>query len=176
MTFAKTAFEQIERELRKKNFGILGTVSTDGRSHSTGVMYAVSSQDEPLKIYVVTRTRNKKVRNIAKNPNVSFVVPLSRRLLSFVPPSCIQFQGTARIVDATDKAAIRAFESSYVLRMILRLESDIVTQHDDQACFIKISPDPTVFTYGLGISPLELGRRAAHAAAKVQIPSELLEE
>jgi len=65
----------------------------------------------------MTQTGTKKIRNIAANPNVSFVVPLSRRFLTSIPPSCIQFQETGEILEAKDKAAIQAFTTSYVLRM-----------------------------------------------------------
>ncbi len=47
----------------------------------------------------MTRRHLKKARNVVANPNVAMAVPLTRRLLWFVPPPCLQFQGTAEILD-----------------------------------------------------------------------------
>jgi len=175
MAFVKVTFEEVERELRRRNFGILATVSKEGRVYSTGVLYAVSPAKDPFQLYVITRSRNRKVRNIKENLNVSFVVPLPRRVLTFVPPACIQFQGTAEIVDAKDQAAVRAYRSSYFLRMILRVEDDIVRRQGGEACFIRIRPDPVVFTYLLGLPLWEFRKRAAYAGAKVKIPPERMQ-
>lgn len=175
MSFVNVTFEEVERDLRRRNFGILGTVSREGRAYSTGVLYAVSPAKEAFQLYVITRSRNRKVRNINENPNVSFVVPLPRRILTLVPPACIQFQGTAEIVDGKDRAAVRAYGSSYFLRMILNVESDIVRSRGGEACFIRIRPDPVIFTYLLGLPVWEFRKRAAYAGAKVRIPPERMQ-
>jgi hypothetical protein len=73
----------------------VATVTEDGRPHAT-VVYAVSPLDEPLCLYVTTNARNKKVANVRANPDVAFVVPLSRPILTGLPPACIQFQGGRR--------------------------------------------------------------------------------
>jgi hypothetical protein len=46
----------------------------------------------------------KKPRNISANPNVALVVPLPGRLLSFLPPPCIQFQ--ARPISSSGPTAL----------------------------------------------------------------------
>ncbi len=168
------SFGQVEKELRGRTFGILGTISPDHRPHSTGVVYGVSTPLAPLAIYVTTRTSNKKVRNVRANPNVSFVVPLSRRLLTFIPPYCVQFQGTAEILEASDNKAVKVFQSSYFLRTILQTELAIVSKAGGEPCFIRVSPDPTIFTYGLGIPIWKLKRKAGVAMSKVSIPVERL--
>ena len=170
----KVSFKQVEKELRGRSFAILGTISRDYRPHSTGVVYSVSARTDPLAFYVTTRTNNKKVRNIRANPNVSLVVPLSRRLLSFIPPYCIQFQGTASILEASNEEAIHVFESSRILRMILKTEFAIVAKAGGDPCFIRISPDPTIFTYGLGTPVWRLSSSAGAAMSKVTIPMERL--
>ena len=37
-------FDYVEKQLRKKNFGILTTVTPEGRPHSVGVVYASTSK------------------------------------------------------------------------------------------------------------------------------------
>jgi hypothetical protein len=83
--------EVILSELRRHSFGVISTVTGGGRSHSTGVMYAMVARGHGLTLYVMSDTRAKKVKNIASNPNISFVVPLQRRFITFAPPGCIQF-------------------------------------------------------------------------------------
>ncbi len=170
----KVNFQQLERELRRKHFGILSTVTADNRSHSTGVLYGVSPVKRPLAVYITTRSGNRKIRNIRANPNVSFVVPLPHRVLGFVPPSCIQFQGTAEVREFSDGEAVETFRSSRFLRMILRVESEIASH--EAACFIRITPDPVLFTYGLGVPVWRLRGRAGQAASRVSIPPERTEE
>ena len=78
---------------------VLSTVSKEGRPHSVGVVYGISRQRKCFEMYVMTRRHLKKARNLAANPDVSFVVPLTRRLIGFIPPPCVQFQGKATIVN-----------------------------------------------------------------------------
>jgi len=56
----------------------------------------------------------------------------------------------------------------------MTVEADIVSRRGGKACFVRIWPDPVVFTYGLGMSFLELIQHAGDAAAKVEIPPERL--
>jgi hypothetical protein len=120
----------------------LGTVTKGGRPHATGVTYGLSPVGRLLQLYVTKRTRNKKVHNIAFNPSVSFVVPLFWRVLTFVPPACIQFQGTAEIVGADDATAIEAFQTTYVLRRILRMEFELADRTGERGLFRADSPRP----------------------------------
>lgn len=50
-------------------------------------------------IYVMTRRHLRKARNIAHNARVSLVIPLTRRILWFLPPPTIQLQGHAELLD-----------------------------------------------------------------------------
>ena len=118
---------------------------------------------------MTTNARNKKVANIRANPGVAFVVALSRVLRTPLPPACLQFQGTADVVDGNDEGALRAFGSSWFLRTILRTEHRIVAA-GGQICFLRIRPDPVIFTYGFGMSPLALRRHAGRGAGRVAIP------
>ncbi len=89
----RVTFEQVLRQFRKYNFAVLSTVAEDGTADSAGVNYGLAGRDAEFAIYVMTRRHLKKARNIARNPNVSLVIPLARRLLWFLPPPCIQVSG-----------------------------------------------------------------------------------
>jgi len=172
MTPVKVTFNQVERELRKRNFGILGTLSRKGRSHSVGVLYGVSPPNKSLALYVMTGRDTRKARNIANNPNVSFAIPLPRRLLTFIPPNCIQFQGTAEIIPLEDEGGRQAFSATMILREILKYADKIAEVQNEKICFIRIYPDPVIFTYGLGVSWIELREHLENAASRVEIPAE----
>jgi hypothetical protein len=79
---------------------------------ATGVV-SVSPPGEPLCLYVTTNARNKKIANVRAHLDVAFVVPLSRAVLTPLPPACLQFQCTADVVDGTDEGALRAFGSTW---------------------------------------------------------------
>ena len=94
---------------------------------------------------------------------------MSRRIATGLPPACLQFQGRADVVE-DDEAALRAFRTSWFLRMILRTEHRIVAR-GGRICFIRIRPDPVIYTYGLGMSLLTLRRHAGQGANRVRIPA-----
>ena len=147
---APFGFEYIEHKLRSKTFGILSTVSKEGRPHSIGVVYAVSPPGRPFCIYLITRPVLKKARNIAQNPNVSFVVPFPQYLLRLLPQSCIQFQGSAKIIGIDDSEAAEAFERSIVLRRSKQHSLSL-----GASIFIRIVPDEKIFSFGISAGALK---------------------
>ncbi len=147
-------FEEVERQLRKRSFGILGTVTPKGAPHATCVLYGVSPPEEKLALYVVTERHYRKTRNVLADPHVWFVVPVPHAILRFVPPSCIQFPGAADVRSLDDPVGRAAFGQDRILRMsIEQAERD---EYD--AVFLRVRPGKRVFGYGLGISLLELRR------------------
>jgi hypothetical protein len=165
-------FEQVLRQLRKHNFAVLSTVGEDGTPDSAGVNYGLAGRNADVTIYVLTRTHLKKARNIARNPNVSLVVPLPRRLLGFLPPPCIQISGKAEILDWTDGAGTDAFRRFWIGRRILRMYEDADRRGETRTCFVKITPNPVISTYMVGYSAWELRSRGELASGKVRIPHE----
>jgi len=170
MSAQRLTFALVEKAIRGRSFGILSTVSRDGRPHAVGVMYAVPAREKPFEFYVLTDKSTKKARNVASNPNVAFSIPLPRRFLGFVPPNCVQFQGTARVVSLEDRTGREALSRSPILKKILQLE-----ESQREGVFIRISPDPVIFTYGLGLSLLDLVRDIAGASARIEVPRSRLE-
>ena len=122
--------------------------------------YGVSRPGRDLVIYVMTRTHLQKARNIAQNPSVSLVVPLTRRLLWFLPPPTIQLHGRAEIVDWTDEEGTEVFRRFWMGRRILDAYQESHRRGETRICFLKIVPDPVVYTYMVGCSIWQL--RIAH--------------
>ena len=89
-------FELVERTLRRETFGTLSTVTENGRPHATARGLCGLPRDEPLILYVTTRTTTRKVRNIRAHPDVAFVVPVSRRLLPVFPLAPFSFKARRR--------------------------------------------------------------------------------
>ncbi len=163
-------FEFIEKQMRKKTYGIIGTVDEKNRSHTTGILYGVSHPGDTFAVYVVTGAEYKKTRNIRLNHNVSFAIPFPHHVLSFIPASTISFQGTAEVLPIDDEAAVRSFSSKWILRENVKtgLEGafDVV--------FLRIRPDKKIHVYGVGVSMMKMMRNPQLAAYSVQVPEKRL--
>lgn len=158
-------------ELRRRNFAVLSTVDGEGRPDSAGVNYGLSATASGPVIYVMTRTHLRKARNIARNPNVALVVPLSRRFLWFLPPATIQLRGRAELLDWSDEAGTAVFRSFWLGRRILDAYAASRRRGETRVCFLKITPDPVVRTYMVGFGVWKLRSRLESGAAKVVIGS-----
>ena len=156
--------------LRTRDFAVLSTVGEDGRPSSAGVTYRMTGTGPEPVVYVMTRRHLQKERNIERNPNVSLVVPLTRRLLWFIPPPTIQLCGRAEILDGTDEQGTRTFRGFWLGRRILDAYRRSQRRGETWICFLKITLDPVISTYMVGCSIWELSRRMEAGAAKVVIP------
>ena len=172
MNEQQVTFEVVLSHLRKRDFAVLSTVSNESKPHAVGVNYGVSRPGRDFVIYVMTRTHLQKARNIEQNPNVSLVVPLTRRLLWFLPPPTIQLHGRAEVVDWTDEEGTDVFRRFWMGRRILEAYQESHRRGETRICFLKIIPDPVVYTYMVGYSIWQLRTRMESGAAKVEIPPE----
>jgi general stress protein 26 len=172
MSDQRVTFELVLSHLRTRDFAVLSTVTRESRPHSVGVNYGVSRPGRDLVIYVMTRKHLRKARNIAQNPNVSLVVPLTRRLLWFLPPPTIQLHGRAEIVDWTDEAGTDVFRRFWMGRRVLEAYQVSRSRGETRICFLKITPDPVIYTYMVGFSLWQIRKRMESGAAKVVIPPE----
>jgi hypothetical protein len=120
----------------------------------------------------MTRRHLKKARNVARNPAVSLVVPLPRRLFRFVPPATIQLRGRAEILDWTDAEGTEVFRRFWMGRRILAGYEQSRRRGETRVCFLRITPDPVVHSYAVGYSVWEMRRSMEAAAATVRIPPE----
>jgi general stress protein 26 len=164
--------ELVLSQLRKRDFSVLSTISEDGTPHSAGVSYGVSRPGHAVAIYVMTRRHLRKARNIARNPHVSLVVPLTRRLLWFLPPPTIQLHGRAEILEWIDAEGTEVFSNFWMGRRILEAYRASYRRGETRICFLKITPDPVVSTYMVGYRIWEVRRRMESGAATVVIPLE----
>ena len=169
MTDRKYSFDLVERNVRKKTFGVLTTIDSKGRPHSTGIIYGVSPKESPFSLNILVGANSAKVRNIKQNPNVFLVVTFPHYWVRFVPANFVMFRGTAEIVPFDDADARWAMSQSRIGRM--NLASDVP---ETEIVFIKTSPEPTVFCYGLGMGLMELRGDHTNAAYKVRIPEDRL--
>jgi nitroimidazol reductase NimA-like FMN-containing flavoprotein (pyridoxamine 5'-phosphate oxidase superfamily) len=167
MSQNQLTFEFVERQIRKKTFGILSTVSAGGRAQSTGVLYGVSPPDAKLSIYILTNKIYRKTRNIRRNSSVSLVIPYPHYYLRFVPSSCISFQGKAKIVPFNNPEAQESFRKKRMLSSNLKTGG----QMKSQAVFIKIKPDRRISCYGIGIGVMKLRKHSESGSYPVTIPS-----
>ena len=166
--------ERVLRELRRHDFATLSTVGDDGRPHSAGVNYGLSRQGLELALYVMTRTHLQKARDVVRNPNVSLVVPLTRRLLWFLPPPTIQLRGRAEILDWTDEGGTAVFERFWIGRRILDAYRESHRRGESRICFLKINPDSVIHTYMVGYNIWEIRKGMESGAGKVVIPQKQL--
>ena len=130
-------FELVLSHLRKRDFAVLSTIGKGGRPHSVGVNYGVSEPGRAFVIYVMTRKHLQKARNIAENPNISLVVPLTRRLLWFLPPPTIQLHGQAQIVDWADEEGTDVFRRFWMGRRILKAYRESHQHGETRICFTE---------------------------------------
>lgn len=158
------SFEFVEKHVRRKSFGVLSTIDSKGRPHSTGILYGVAPKEEPFALYILAGRRYVKVRNIERDPNVSLVVTFPHYYIRFAPASYVMFRGTAEILPFGNPVARRAFSSQRILRM--NLDSDM---DEHEMVFIKITPNPRVVCYGLGIGIMEMRGDHINAGYSVTI-------
>ncbi|OJZ76223.1 pyridoxamine 5'-phosphate oxidase [Mycobacterium paraffinicum] len=162
-------FERVVRELSTQHFAILCTVDQNGRPDSAGVSYGAWAREDALMLYVMTRRHLRKARNIADNPEVSLVVPLQRRVLRFVPPATIQLHGRAEVLDWSDVQGTNVFRGFWMGRQILGAYEESRRAGETRVCFLKITLDPVVRSYGVGHSVWNLRRHMAGGADTVRL-------
>jgi hypothetical protein len=102
---------------------------------------------------------SRKALSIAANPHVAVVIPF--RKLPAGPPYTVQFQGTARLVSMNDPE---------VIDLIAAGELKTVSEHgaldEPDGVFVRIVPNATVHSYGLGANPIDLIRDPLHTGAR----------
>ena len=150
------------------SLAILSTVDADGSPDSAGVNYGLAPAGRELVLYVMTRRHLKKARNIARNPRVSLVVPLQRRLLRFIPPATIRLRGRAEILDWTDEQGTAVFRGFWMGRRILDAYERSRRDGETRVCFLRITLDPVIRTYAVGHSLWDLRRRMESATGTVR--------
>ncbi|MFX1281712.1 MAG: hypothetical protein ACFFA3_20340, partial [Promethearchaeota archaeon] len=136
--------------------------------------YGTAPSNLKFALYVLTDRNHKKVKNIEINNSVSFVIPFPHHILRFVPGSCVQFQGIAKIVPFSDNKAQDSFRNGpKILKMNLKQASKI-SNIEERVVFIKIIPNKKLFCYGLGFNLMKLRKNVESGVYFVNIPDERL--
>ena len=162
-------FGFVEKEIRKKTFGILSTIDSNGRPHSTGILYGLSPTTAPFRIYMLASKKYQKVKNIQRDPQVSFVITFPHFYIRFAPASYVMFRGAADIIPFDDETARKSFQAKRILRMNINSDYD-----ERDMVFIRIAPGRRVVCYGLGYGIMDLRSDHTSAGYSVSIPEERL--
>ncbi|MFW9908884.1 MAG: pyridoxamine 5'-phosphate oxidase family protein [Candidatus Thorarchaeota archaeon] len=169
MTGKKFDFQFIEDRIRQKTFGILNTINLDNSPHTSGILYGVSKPEDEFCIYLKTSKKFRKVKNIQRNPNVSFIITFPHHFFRFIPAGTITINGQAELVLIDAEEVREIFSEKRVLKMIV---SDI----NPDETFLRIKPKPKVFCYGVGFNILELRSSHTSVSYSVLIPEDRLPE
>lgn len=158
----RPAAAAVHRLLERRSYATVATVSPAGRPHAAGVLYELV--DDAM--YVNTMAHSRKARNVAASGHVGVVVPV-RRVPIGGPPSAIQFQATARLLEVDDPDIDRCLQHG-------RLRS--ITGHGELelpgSCFLRIELPRRLHTYGLGMSLAALIKDPLTAAGLVELDHE----
>jgi len=134
--------------IKKELFAVLGMVTKELETRSTGIVYSVNDN----KLYIGTGLESWKTHHIRLNPEVSITIPIPKRipLLPWIkiPQATISFSGTARIIPAIEA-------EHDILRSVYRHMAD---DQDllEESCLIEVVPKGDFITYGVGISLMEM--------------------
>lgn len=157
--------DSVIRAIGKRSYAVLGTVSPAGHPHGAGVLYQAvvdATADRSPVLYTSTMRSSRKARNIEANPKVSVTIPIRR--VPVGPPSAVQFQGTATLLDLDDPE---------LRRLAADGKLDSVTGHGELdlpgGCFLRIEPGRRLHTYGLGMSLLSLIRDPLNAGGTIEL-------
>jgi general stress protein 26 len=148
----------VVREIKKHSYCVLATADAKGRPHAVGVLYAYADG----RLYVATGEETKKARNVRANENVSVCVPVRKYPIG--PPFAVNFQGTAEIRTKDDPDIARLLEGKKLRKIV---GYGVLDEPD--LCFIRITPDRKLHTYGLGVPLRELLRAPAHADRTINL-------
>ncbi len=131
---------QVCRAFAKRSFATLATTSPAGRPHVAGVLYEMVEST----LYISTLRTSRKARNIVTNPYVGVCVPIRR--LPVGPPSTVQFQATARVLDVDDPEITSLVDGGKLKSVTSHGELDLA-----DGCFLRIPIGERLLTYGLGM-------------------------
>lgn len=167
----RVTFDLVHAELRTHHFAVLSTADERGTPHAAGVTYGTSYDGHGLTLYVMTRRHLRKAWDIANNPRVALVVLVQPRILRFLPPASIQLHGRAEILDWRDEAGTAVFRRFWLGRLILAAYQRASRRGEHRICFLKITVDPVITTYMVGIRVWDLRHGIERGSAHVVVPT-----
>jgi nitroimidazol reductase NimA-like FMN-containing flavoprotein (pyridoxamine 5'-phosphate oxidase superfamily) len=148
----------VRKAIAKQTYLTLATASAANRPHVAGLLYAEADGA----LYMSTHSESVKARNVRENNRVAVTIPIRR--YPFFPPLSVQFQGAAELL-APDDPRLTALIAAGKLKA--------VTTHGELdlpgGCFIKITPNRRIVTYGLGVSIIQFIREPLNALRTVEL-------
>lgn len=162
------SWEFVEKQIRKKTFGILGTVSPLGNAHTSGIVYGVSPPQEKFRLYILTKNDYFKAKNIQKNPHVSMTITYPHYWLRFAPAATIYFQATARLLQFDDPIPQEVFKQKRILRLVIP-KGEISQKEKESYVFIEIKPKK-IICHGVGIGLLKQRKDHEHTSYYIELP------
>ena len=151
--------DAVERAISRRSFCTLATVSATDWPHAAGVLYEAVGTT----LYVNTLRTSRKARNIAANPRVGVSIPIRR--LPIGPPSSVQFQARAAILDNDDPVIVTLLTNGQLRSITGHGELD-----NPRGCFLRITATGRINTYGLGMSLRQLLRDPLNAGGSIELP------
>jgi hypothetical protein len=137
----------VRRTVARRSFACLATTSADRRPHAAGVLYQLADGD----LWISTLRASRKARNVAATGWAAVSIPARR--IPVGPPSTVQLQGRAQLLDLDDPELRRLAAAGRLGRVTGHGELEL-----DGGCFIRITPPRRVPLFGLGMSRLTLAR------------------
>jgi hypothetical protein len=157
-TNASPTRELVIEAIDRRSFCTLATVSDAGRPHVAGVLYEAVGAT----LWINTVDTLRKARNVAANPFVAVCVPVRRAPVG--PPSVIQFQA---------RAELRHPDHPEVVGLLAQGDLKSITGHGELevtgSCFLRITPNRRINTYGLGLPLRKLISDPLHAGGTVDL-------
>ncbi|MFX0204748.1 MAG: pyridoxamine 5'-phosphate oxidase family protein [Candidatus Hodarchaeota archaeon] len=164
-------FSFVEKQIRKKTFGVLTTINKDGTPHTTGILYGVSPPSLKFALYFLTSVKYKKTQNIKQNPNVSFLIPFPHYYIRFAPSATVTLLGKADLITLEEDIIQDIFSKKRILRLIIK---KVREEKKESITFIRIKLKQKVLCHSLGINVFKLRGVHAHAGYSVMIPEDRL--
>jgi hypothetical protein len=147
---------KIHRAIGKRSFAALATTSSIGQPHVAGVLYELVGGD----LWLNTMANSRKAQNMAGNDRVGVTIVVRR--IPFGPPSTIQFQARATVFEPS---------STEVSDLVAAGSLKAITGHGELelpgSCFVRITPNRRLHTYGLGLSLIKLIRDPLNASGSI---------
>jgi general stress protein 26 len=148
----------VRRAIARHSFCTLATVSAAGDPHVVGVVYV--AVDGVL--YLSTLDTTRKARNVRGSGRAAVCIPVRRYPVG--PPFCVQFQASAEVLSRHEPTVDRLIRAGRLKKI---LAFDVLD--DPATCFLRVTPDRRVSTYGVGVPLMTLLRDVTGASRTVEL-------
>lgn len=136
--------ELVWDQIEKRNFGIIGFVTSKGEARTAGIVYTTDDR----KIYFTTETDSWKVKHIQNNPGISMTITVPKKILFLpwisIPDATITFSAKANVLNVSE------LSEDIPDKMFNYLDNAEELKKHSSA--IEVTPEGDFLTYGIGVS------------------------